>query len=585
MPIDIELTIKFLLVVLLTQFGKTFVAISRISTELANDEENGRSIHVIFTMNTLLNNRQFAKRLSNIEEEYGNGSVVVFASKYEGKYKHVKSLLELQGLCMDSRSCPRIVVMCSNKRRYEDGVKFLRVLEGNNSLIARAFVYYDELHTYINKSVRAQIEEIHGFDIVKSIIALSATPDKIWQPTAHGFWSHLKVLHLDNFNDADYSGCGDMIFNQIDDYFPEPYERPSRRELDRLDRETLGFIRHVLDRDPEILTIGSRCFIPGHIRRSGHYAVRDLVFSLKHDAVVVILNGEEKSLQYHDAHGKTKTIPLTPEYDEEVCKTISTQIIRHGLTNRPLVISGFLCVGMGQTLTHESIGPFTSAIIGHLDLPNDEVYQLFGRVTGRTKKWRNYCPTEIYCPTKVMHRVQVMEECARRMAVTFDGETATRDDYRAPIEEMGEAGVAAKENIRPDRIEHVPRSHVERIDPKSYRIFSNFSIMKKWCKVVGYKVNKIKPEDIDEKGFIKVGLNKAKEVSNLKNVLKKVSHAYGGGKNAYRTYLPCYENLAEVSTVRYVVVVRKPKEGEEADAEKKIKEADSTYPSMTYADE
>ena len=49
----------------------------------------------------------------------------------------------------------------------------------------------------------------------------------------------------------------------------------------------------------------------------------------------------------------------------------------HDLLNRPLVITGFIKVGMGQTLPHESLGPFTSAIFGHIDLLNDDMYQLF----------------------------------------------------------------------------------------------------------------------------------------------------------------------------------------------------------------
>ena len=52
-----ESTSKFILCVLLTQLGKTFTAISRITAEICQDDDLGRSIHIIFTMNTLLNNK------------------------------------------------------------------------------------------------------------------------------------------------------------------------------------------------------------------------------------------------------------------------------------------------------------------------------------------------------------------------------------------------------------------------------------------------------------------------------------------------------------------------------------------------
>ena len=135
----IESTSKFILCVLLTQLGKTFTAISKILAEICQDDELGRSIHIIFTMNTLLNNKQFAKRLETIEKTYGKGSICVFSSKYDGKYKHVKSRLELQGICADEMTCPRVVVMCSNTQRYDDGVEFIKVIDKNKINVFRTF--------------------------------------------------------------------------------------------------------------------------------------------------------------------------------------------------------------------------------------------------------------------------------------------------------------------------------------------------------------------------------------------------------------------------------------------------------------
>ena len=116
----IEPMSKFILCVLLTQLGKTFTAISKILAEIKQDDDLGRSIHIIFTMNTLLNNKQFAKRLGDIETIYGKGSICVFSSKYDGKYTHVRNRLELQGLCGDETTCPCVVVRCSKSRRYDD---------------------------------------------------------------------------------------------------------------------------------------------------------------------------------------------------------------------------------------------------------------------------------------------------------------------------------------------------------------------------------------------------------------------------------------------------------------------------------
>ena len=442
----IEFASKFILCVLLTQLGKTFTAISKILTEIRQDHELGKSIHIIFTMNTLLNNKQFAKRLETIEKTYGNGSICVFSSKYDGKYKHVKNRLELQGLCADESTCPLVVVMCSNTRRYDDGVEFLKVIDKNKIGILRAFAYYDELHKYITDSLRSQIEQIHNLDIVKGITALTASPDSIWQES--GFWSKIRLIQLDNFSDSNYAGYKDMIFNCVDDFFENPYIRPHPFDFDEMDRQVIGFINYVLNKYPEILGDNTRSFIPAHIRRTGHNAVRDLVFSMNNKAVVIVINGFEKTLQYKDCFENTKTLVLSSE-DEEVCETISRLVLHHKLQNRPIVITGLICVGMGQTLTHKSLGSFTSAIFGQLSLTNDEIYQLLGRITGRIKDWGDkYIQTQVYCPTIVMNRFSVMEECARNMARDHNGEIVTQEDYREPMVGMGEVGKSAIENIR-----------------------------------------------------------------------------------------------------------------------------------------
>jgi len=451
----IETSLKFILCVLKTQMGKTFTAISKICAELQHDDELGRSIHIIFTMNTLLNNKQFAKRLEEkIEKVYGKGSICVFSSKYDGKYNHVTNEIQLQGVCLNSATCPRVVVMCSNKKRFDDGVEFLKVINNNRLHISRAYVYYDELHEYISESLREKIEEIHNLEIVKSITALTATPNPIFQTS--GFWSKIRIIDLNQFNDSNYIGCNDMIFNRIDDFFPIPYVRPRSFDYDLLDRYTIGFIEHVLIKHPEILSDNTRSFIPAHIRRVGHNTVRDLVFRMNPTSVVIVINGVEKTLQYIDK-GHTKTLPLISQ-DEEICETISRLVILHNLQNRPIVITGYICLGMGQTLTHRLIGSFTSAIFGHLDLTNDDIYQLFGRITGRMRDWDNYIPTQVYCPTTIMNRCLVMEECARNIVTNHNGDIITADDYMEPVHNMGEVGNSAIDNFRIPKKKKQPKS-------------------------------------------------------------------------------------------------------------------------------
>jgi hypothetical protein len=575
----IEPILKFTLCVLRTQMGKTFTTISRINDEINRDGEVGRSLHIVFTMNTLLNNAQFAKRLETLERTFGKGTICVCSSTYNGPYEHVKNRKELQGICSDKITCPRVVVMCSNTIRYDDGVEFMKVIESNNwGHLFRAFVYYDELHKYITDTLRSQIEQIHDLKITHGIMALSASPDKIWQET--GFWSKLKLIDLDNFAESDYVGYSDMVFNCVDDFFENPYIRPSPFDFDELDRQTIDFIDWVLKKYPEILGENTISFIPAHVRRIGHNAVRDLVFSINPNAVVCLINGQDKNIQYKDVSGNTKTLPLLST-DEEVCETISRLVLQHKLQNRAIVITGYLCVGMGQTLTHKMLGSFTSAIFGHMDLTNDDIYQLFGRITGRMKNWGDkYVQTQVYCPTIIMNRCHVMEECARNIARDYNGKPVTRDDYIKPMFEMGDIGASAVDNIRAPTKKKQKKNNgknVNSINREAFRVYnSNFvldSVIEKLKTPEMCLKYDIKPPGVD--GFIKTSLNKKSDVVSLESVTKKIHNSYGGGKGSkipLRTVYPCYVDVTDKSTLRFVLIIRP---GTDPD---KLAQVDEQYP-------
>ena len=428
---------KFNLCIIPTQFGKTFTAIKRMKYEIAQDEEMGRSIHVVFTMNTLLNNSQFSERLNDIEEEYDLNSICIFASKYEGKYNFVKNLKELKGECLDEYSCPRVLVMCSNGKRFEDGTEFIDILNRNTGcIIKRVFIYYDELHKYINDDTRRQIERIHDMDITHGIIALSATPDKIWKSS--GFWSRLNLVYLNDFNDENYIGYRDMLFNCVDDIeYDENKCKIQYPELEKQDRKLMNFTEEILNRNEKILGIRTRTFIPGLQRVKSHNFIRRMIFNKNKDCVVIMLNGFEKTIKYNDENGRMMTINLNG-HDDEICNVIGGYIKEYKLEERPIVITGYICVSMGQTLTSESLGSFTSAIFGHLSLKNDEIYQLFGRITGRMRQWKSYEKTKVYCYTDIMNRCSAMEDCARNMARLAleednDKRIVCRNDYIKPI--------------------------------------------------------------------------------------------------------------------------------------------------------
>ena len=441
---------KFTLYKLPAQCGKTFTAITKIDKELDNDSVLGRSIHLVYTMNTHLNNAQFAKRiLENIEAKYGIGSIITFSSTHKGsKYAHINNILELYNYCRKVSTTPRVIIMCTNKSRRCNGVEFLKELEdGEFGHITRAYIYYDEIHKYIDEgkidNLRSQIERISLFNIVHSITGLSATPENLYKE--RGRWSKI-FIQSNNISYDNYIGCDDMEYIKIDDYFETPYIQP--RSLTLCDTHTIGFVEHVLEHYPDILKNNTRTFIPAHIQCAGHYAMRNLIFKINPQAIVVLINGDEKTIKYKNSLGEFMTIPLIST-NEEVCETIYRLVCSEKIGDRPLVITGYICVSMGQTLTYKKSGSFTSAIFSHMGLSNDDIYQLFGRLAGRMRDWETYVRTKVYCPTLIKNRVSIMERCAKKDVPIGGGggSFVSRNEYREPMYEM-EGGLSEElENV------------------------------------------------------------------------------------------------------------------------------------------
>jgi hypothetical protein len=64
-----------------------------------------------------------------------------------------------------------------------------------------------------------------------------------------------------------------------------------------------------------------------------------------------------------------------------------------------------------------------------------------------------------------------MEECARNMAFDNNGDVVSQEDYREPMERMGEAGQAAIQNIR--KIKEKQMKFKAEDTDKDYRVFDS----------------------------------------------------------------------------------------------------------------
>jgi hypothetical protein len=122
-----------------------------------------------------------------------------------------------------------------------------------------------------------------------------------------------------------------------------------------------------------------------------------------------------------------------------------------------------------------------------------------------------------------------------------------------------------------DRHPRVVRNHD--VPYRDYRVFDNETITKQVCAALGYRYRATSPNSA---GFRETSLNMTRDVASLLSAIKKVPSAYGknNGIITWRTAIPCYTNVNDPTTLRFVVVIRP----ETTDAE--LTELDANYPSI-----
>jgi hypothetical protein len=113
-----------------------------------------------------------------------------------------------------------------------------------------------------------------------------------------------------------------------------------------------------------------------------------------------------------------------------------------------------------------------------------------------------------------------------------------------------------------------------KVDENKYRVYDSEIVVKNVCKLLGYdyRTTKNNPE-----GFKETSLNRKKEVVSLTSSISKVPTAYGTnkGEKTWRTYYPCYVDITNSETLRFVVIIRP-----ETDINMVKKDIDPIYPSI-----
>ena len=397
-----------------TQEGKTFELINRILDSL----QSKSGVDFVFTMKLLDNTEQCVTRLwrqlvQELGEDLTRELVVMVASKPPAgaPFRVFKSLDEVAALA----ERPRVVIGCSHYTKFDQVYSLVDKLDtgaaapgaskeglGCFAGMGRGSVriHHDELHKYMGCRVevpdrgkcdlRTKIADVatRAETVLDRVHGYTATPGPIFDPSVahkdsakwavevvgdkkeqnvdsqnaesraraaaaerrtHEFWDNVALAPLDKskLKEEEYAGCDDVQFFEASE---------ESEELKPLDFTARTIQHHAAD----LFRQGTRVFLPAQAKMESHREMRHLVHSVCRDAVVVTLNSDEKTATYYDGDGRRKVIDLTATeqgfHGLELSQKIAEVVQWEQLERRPLVVTGYFCLGMGQTFLGTGTG-------------------------------------------------------------------------------------------------------------------------------------------------------------------------------------------------------------------------------------
>jgi len=406
--------------------------------------------------------------------------------------------------------------MCSNLTRFKDVSRIIRDLSITNPWF-KFNIWIDEADKSLKiwkKYVSSWREE---YENVLDIYLITATSARVYEHfgKANNFYVDKKTFEetYQYFNGCLFKHCDDLM---------NPH----------------NYIEFMMDGLQDDLLAGSVMFIPALKRRISHKYVKDL--ALKRGYACIVLNGDgyRLFLDPDDPDNSEDFKTKNKKIKKEIKFLLAEIYKKYKLKNRVLVITGFICIQRGVTISSEEMF-ISHAIFYNIDNP-DEAYQLVGRLCGHSRGYRVHPPT-VCCTT------------------AFRNLVLNREQLPALLANMGE--VVSYEEIEPHISQTSKKRKIETInDVQTYDFpLDNFSTGEKWKEQIGMIetthhikfgpkfLNYIK-DDYLENGFYTGDVRGTRRVYSLQELMNAPVTGLGI-KNPWRLTI-CYLDITKSQTGR-----------------------------------
>ena len=479
-------------------------------------------VNFILSSNNLVLAEQTKSRVETaLQKEEFEHDADVFTWR-SGKKETVSSA-ELYADILDGKI--DTVIMCANGPRIKHLVDTVQRLESSRHFTKKIKIWIDEADSSIQ--LWRKYEHILALTKVQKVTLVSATFTSIFKRYGTIFILGYEVTH------------------------PECYR--CLRDCNKVEINLVGspieYVRHIVDLHG-LAKPGVCAFVPGDTTQESHNEIAS--FLQERGFVVVIINGARKEIL---VPGKSAIqLDKYESSDDELNITLAKLYHENHWDQLPFAVTGHYCVGRGVTFQsvpnedHKGF-LFTDGIISPI-ADASTAYQLMARLFGNIGKHPSYKPCNIYSTHSMFSKVGKQESCAIHLPKMIH-------------EESGMGAEVGKEDVK-----RAMNATSVKID--GYRIYKEEEDVRNVCKILGYHYKSTKD---NANGFKETSLNAKKAVASLTDAIQKVPTAYGmnDGEKTYRVYYPCYVDVKDKSTLRFVVIIR-------PDTDKsKLAECDQTY--------
>ena len=572
---------------------------SLLSSLSSSGDDKNKNLNIIFTSNTKLLTKQTASRIRSAVDILENSAVYYDCSDMSDLSDEEDTdddSLSLDGESTDTvvdRTLPWIsskgkrtlsvndvlsdyildekcdnIICCSNATRMKHVLTLIEKLQKLKLRNKYAFdrkinIWIDEADACMNiwkKHIHA-IQDMSEL-LIQNVVLVTATMIPVYR--------YLDSIELP---------CNVRTYECT---HPELYVKYSETrkimEFSNAARNAHGHLVDILDTNSEMYLPGTKWFCPGDKNRASHEAICEELLTRGFN--VMIVNGTTKAIRFAD---RTPQIDIANflDNDLEIAKTLNRIYYECNLYEQPFAVTGQLCIGRGITFASQIDGKeflFTHGVIPDMS-SGDEGYQLVARCIGNIREYESFklqVPI-IFISEKMDVKISKQEDLAVKLAASLYSNNEGREIVNVTLSQIA--------NI--SDIGEVPRKRKPKnasggggggggggVDKDRYRVYSDEEVVKDVCKILGYAYRK---NSENEAGFVETSLNSKKGVASLEQAIEKVPTAYGTNKGitTWRTYYPCYSDVNDKNTLRFVLILRP-----ETDIAFVKAEVDSKYPSL-----